>query len=417
MAGAKPRAKDWFLPDGEMEGLWLRIYPSGKKIFVLHHRDEHHRRRQKRLGEWPSCPLAQARLDAHALLGALRSGAPEVHQPLTFRQVAEEYLDLKVLRSLAPKTLREYRRSLERDIYPHIGMRAIRNITPHGLADVLSPFKGRPYWNRILPGLLRPIFSYALRQAYTDKNPALEFAKIPEVPRKVDLSREERLRLLRSLDDLEAEADISPDAARAVRLLMATGCRTSEILGLQHTQIDAVRKQITWDRTKSGPKIFPLTPTVEALLSTTGEGNEVWVFPSPVTSGPRSTIRRAFYKVRTAAELPELHVHDLRHLFGATSRALSDPIVAKDLLGLRTFKMAAVYAATTHEELMQVGEATARAVLGQATRSVEAGNPASMRWVPQSSWNIPTSPTTYCFFFTSAPITPVEVLLLKELGE
>jgi hypothetical protein len=75
---AKPRPRPYLLPDGAM-GLYVKVYPSGAKTFVL--RPRHGNRQRKiALGRWPHMSLADARRalrrPAHVLWTRQCAGGP-----------------------------------------------------------------------------------------------------------------------------------------------------------------------------------------------------------------------------------------------------------------------------------------------------------------------------------------------------
>src|SRR5262249_26562479 len=78
----RPQAVTWERPDGSVEGLALRIYPSGRKVWVLSYRvpnaQGHVGRRAKQrrltLGTVTKLGLAKARTKARAALQQLAAG-------------------------------------------------------------------------------------------------------------------------------------------------------------------------------------------------------------------------------------------------------------------------------------------------------------------------------------------------------
>lgn len=366
---AVPASKDRFIQDGALPELWLRIYPHGVKVFVLRYREVDRRRVQARLGTWPEMTLEAARKEASRRLTVVGAGIPLAAVRLTFRTVAEAYLEARVSPACEDATLAEYRRCLERDIYPRLGDKLMRGIRTKDLLKVLQPFTGQPTWNRMLKGLLRPICAFAVRLRYADTNEASEIAEIEETPRYVELTEAELARLRTTTQALAEKGKIQQNWADIVMVMLATGCRPGEVLSLTPAQVDRVHQLIHFGRHKtrrrSGPKFIPLTPLADELL----QRREPRDPAEPYFPGRRGTalksIAKAFRKIRALAGLPWLHAHDLRHVFGTKARALSDPLVAADLLGLKTVDMVVTYTRAPQEELRRVSEATARWMLGK----------------------------------------------------
>ena len=72
------------------------------------------------------------------------------------------------------------------------------------------------------------------------------------------LTESEFRRLGRALDALEAGGGISVHAAAAIRLLMLTGCRRSEILTLRREDVRLEERELRLPDTKTGVDFLPM---------------------------------------------------------------------------------------------------------------------------------------------------------------
>jgi integrase len=140
------------------------------------------------------------------------------------------------------------------------------------------------------------------------------------------LSRAEARKLLDALADLEAQNTVSKSFGDAIRLLLLTGARKSEILGLRWSEVDSGRSMLNLppDRTKAGGKtgerrITLSPPALQILEARRPENASPVAFVFPAARGPGHVVgvRRAFRRVCAAAELSDLRVHDLRHSFAS----------------------------------------------------------------------------------------------------
>ena len=150
------------------------------------------------------------------------------------------------------------------------------------------------------------------------------------------LSREEAGRFLDSLTRLESEGALSATFADALRVLLLSGARKTEVLGLRWTEVDFERGLATLppERTKAGGKTgvrrIALSPPALTVLSRRraaweGQGDAVrspFVFPAFRGTGHAVGLRKAFVDVCEAAGLEGVRIHDLRHSFA--SFALAD---------------------------------------------------------------------------------------------
>jgi len=81
------------------------------------------------------------------------------------------------------------------------------------------------------------------------------------------LSEAEVARLGDTLATMEAERALSATAASAVRLLMLTGCRKSEIVSLRWEWLDLERGYLRLPDGKTGARLVPLAASAMELLS------------------------------------------------------------------------------------------------------------------------------------------------------
>lgn len=145
------------------------------------------------------------------------------------------------------------------------------------------------------------------------------------------LSREEAGRFLDALTAREASGDLSPTFADALRLLLLTGARKTEVLGLRWSEIDFGRAVVTLppERTKAGGKTgarrVHLSAPALAVLSRRADAREampeaersLFVFPAARGEGHAVGLRKAFVGACAAAGLDGVRVHDLRHTYAS----------------------------------------------------------------------------------------------------
>ena len=107
----------------------------------------------------------------------------------------------------------------------------------------------------------------------------------------------------------------------AVQILFIFAAFVAQAAGLRWSQIDLTRRSLTLYITKTEPRTVPLTNSVVKALQEINKmkGDNDFVFlneegkSEQARNIPSSRFRTAFNKARARAELPELHMHDLRH--------------------------------------------------------------------------------------------------------
>ncbi|MFQ5528202.1 MAG: site-specific integrase, partial [Thermoanaerobaculia bacterium] len=126
-----------------------------------------------------------------------------------------------------------------------------------------------------------------------------------------------------------------PAAIAAIRLLILTGCRLGEILGLRWDQVDFERQLLRFQESKTGQKAVPLGAAALELLSelSRDEGNP-HVIPGKKPGSHFVGMAKVWQRIRKQAQLEDVRLHDLRHSFASVGAGagLSLPIIGK-LLG------------------------------------------------------------------------------------
>ena len=134
--------------------------------------------------------------------------------------------------------------------------------------------------------------------------------------RRYRLKPRERFLSLDELKRLGFVLDHTGDthAAAAIRLLLFTGARSSEITGLEWDWIRGTRAVLP--DSKTGPKAIQLPPPARAVLhGLPREG--AYVFPNSKGDGPMTDLGLRWHKLRAFAGLEDVRVHDCRHTFAS----------------------------------------------------------------------------------------------------
>ena len=98
-------------------------------------------------------------------------------------------------------------------------------------------------------------------------NPCRSVVRYPERRRERFLTDEEFIRLGTVLDEAGARGGVSPSAVAALRLLMLTGCRKSEILTLRREHVGLEAGELRLPDAKTGARVVPLSPSAVKMLA------------------------------------------------------------------------------------------------------------------------------------------------------
>jgi integrase len=296
----------------------------------------------------------QARDDAKAALRAVAAGKDPAEskkaaqEALTVAQLIDKYLEVGPSTKLAKRasTWEIDGSNLNRHIRPLLGRKLVDQVSAtdanRAIKDVIegktakvekSPkkrgriaVKGGAGTARRTRTTVAAMFAWGIKHGYASCNP-FEDVELPAAPKRERfLSADEAGRLLDALNDLEARKGVSAVFADAIRLLLLTGARKTEILGLRWSELDVSSRSLVLppERTKAGgstgERRVALSPAALQLLERRRPSRAKpsdFVFPSSTGQGHAVGIRRAFVTACEAAELTGVRVHDLRHTFAS----------------------------------------------------------------------------------------------------
>jgi integrase len=338
----EPEKSDLYLWDFDTPGFGVKVTPKGKRIYVAQYRISGRSRRMtigrhgiltfEKAKEEAKTKLAEATLgaDPAAIKMDLRHG-PTVKE-LGARYVAE-HAEVKKKKSSAD----DDRKMLENHIYPKIGNEKASTITRAHIAELHHQLKDKPYAANRMLSLLSKMFSLAEQWGYRidNTNPCRHIQKYKEDKRKRYLSGDELSSLGATLCDAEKNETEPPAAIAAIRALLFTGARLSEILTLKHEYVNMEHGALDLPDSKTGFKTIPLSEPARQIIETQPiiEGND-YVFAGHRRGQNLVGLNRIWDRLRKAAGIPDVRIHDLRHSYASVGAAagLGLPIIGA-LLG------------------------------------------------------------------------------------
>ena len=344
-------------------GLGVRVRPTGGRSYVLLE-DAGGRSRRVSLGPVSLKTVAEARRECHARKAEPEAaGAPRRAAPL-FRDFVEGAWKEAHFEGYKPSTRKGVRSVLDRQLLPAFGSKPLDRIVPEQIGRWFDRF------SRTAPGnanhaldLLRGIMNFAIARGHLETDPARAVERNPRQVLTRFLSREEIARLHRVLDS--QTRDSRREQADIVRLLLLTGCRRSEIVGLRWSEVD--RDRLVFADSKTGPRIVPLNTQARRILERRPRGTSPFVFPSPRDHArPRSRNLAFWYRARREAGIEDVRLHDLRHTHAshAVMNGVPVPVVAR-LLGHSDVRTTLRYAHLGDREIEAAAER-----IGQAIKAI-----------------------------------------------
>ena len=254
--------------DRELTGFGVRVYATGRKVYVVQTRGPAGSLKRVAIGRDVEMTAETARRTAAEAIDRIRSGEDPFPAPpapeATVADLAERYMKAHVKVNCRPGTV-EIIPARGRPLHPagtgrasDLGGRAVACVGPAfqdaGQAVPVEP-DGRASWRKCSK------LAEAWGMTPPRRNPCRSVRRYKEHRRERFLSPEEYRRLGRVLDEAEKSGGkFLPSGIAAIRLLVLTGCRKSEIVTLRWDDIDRTAGEIRLRDSKTGARRIPLTP-------------------------------------------------------------------------------------------------------------------------------------------------------------
>lgn len=335
---ANPAADRQDYWDSSVPGFGLRAYATGRRTWVYVYRPAGSPTKLRfTIGNYPALSLADARdVAKDKEREVAKGGNPQgeklkLRGAITFGQLADEYIERHVSQK---KSGRNDRQIIEKELRPKWGARKAGSISRQEVADLLEKIRKRApiQANRTLE-IIRKIFNFGIDKGLVQNNPAHRMGKPSKENKRERVLTPTEIGLFWGA--CEAESAL---IAGVFRLLLATGQRKSEVLGLRFTEID--EDDAWWTipgaRSKNGlPHRVPLSDLARSIIAGLREltGSLPVAFPSPsdfaawkerrndydpATAKPMTSVNKAAGRIFKAAGIvdgegePTAIPHDLR---------------------------------------------------------------------------------------------------------
>ena len=357
----------YVLWDDDVRGLGLRVFPTGKKSFILFYRAGS-RQRQMTLGPYGVLTLQQARAKAQQVLAAvtiegrdpLAERKAAAKAAITLAELAERYMTEHAKVKKKPASAKTDRQMLRDYVLPKIGRRGVEDVSRQDVAALHHGLREKPYVaNRVL-ALVSKMLNLAEKWSLRpdNSNPCRHVEPFKEKKRERYMSSEELARLTQALAEAEEDGTEGVHAIAAVRLLILTGCRLREILHLRWEHVDFEKGRLLLPDSKTGAKmVFLGSVARELLVGIPRTNGNPWVIEGRKAKSHLSDLKGPWRRICEQAELKDLRIHDLRHSFAAVGAGLglSLPMIGK-LLGHTQPRTTARYAHLAADPMQEAAD-------------------------------------------------------------
>ena len=300
----KPEAKKYVRSEGN--GFSIRVMPSGVKTWLYVY-SVAEKRREMNLGSYPEVTLETARNNFDVARIKVKNGIDPLAEKVeaaeaqrrapTVADLVDEYLKKHAM--VNKKSWKEDERCLRKDILPLWGDRKAADIKKRDVVLLLERIveRGSPIMANNTLEKVRKMFNFAVERDILEFTPCYGVKKPTRQEYKDRvLTDQEIVQVWEGLDS----APMSREMSRALKLILVTGQRPGEVIGLHSGEIVGDWWTIPAERAKNGRthRVF-LTPTAKELIG----DKQGYIFESPKGGKPMDGNAVA-YSVRRSLEKP-----------------------------------------------------------------------------------------------------------------
>ena len=381
-----PASGERWIHDEGTDGLAVRIYATGRKVYTYTYRTPGTLRlRRMQIGNFPAVTLEQARRKAKQWAAFIADGQDPAEErdrkrkQSTLTATWEAYRDDHLKPKCSPKTLKT-----DTSLFGcHLKKFHKRKLDDIKAADVKALHsrigKTAETSANNAVRLLRRLINHAINHhGYTGENPTKGVEMFDETPRERFMDGDEIAAFLAACD---AEGQPWADF---FRLALATAARRTNLQMMQWAHINTGQRvwTIPASEAKAGKAIrVPLTGPALAILERRKNEQAMhysdrirasdYVFPVLRDKGTNPYIgqpARPFHRILKRAGIEDLTVHDLRRTAGAVlaAQGVSLPIIGK-VLGHTDLRATQIYARLDLGPVRDAMERASAGVFGAMT--------------------------------------------------
>lgn len=371
---APAEEKRYWLWDDQLRGFGCRVSHSGRKTYYVKYRTLSGTQRRLKLGDHGVVPLKRARDQAVEVLAAARRGEDPAQDRATGRRsptvadLSERFLQEHARPHKKPSSVRMDEMNLTNHLLPRLGTRKVSELSRSEVTRMHQAIgaKAPGAANRVL-ALVSKMMNLAEKWGLRESgsNPCRHVTKFKEKNIERYVTPTEYTRLAQVFTESEASGKLPTVGAVAFRLLMMTGCRLGEVLGLQWRDVDLERGELILRDSKTGGRRVPLGKEAVDLLRPSPAQSKTnaplaWVFPWPNRPADHlssSWMWTRWTWIRKAADVPDLRIHDLRHGFASVGAEQGLSLLQIGaLLGHKTPATTARYAHLLNDPLRRAAQ-------------------------------------------------------------
>ncbi|WP_096704060.1 integrase family protein [Magnetospirillum sp. 15-1] len=320
--------------DINLPGFGVRVWPSGKKTYMIQFRDKYRRTRFMTLGDSRVVHFEQAKEKARGILARNTLGEEIVTKRkvplLTIGQLMDQYIAGRI-EERETRTLVNLKSLNRRYIKPRFGNTPYQELSHKDIKDYHAKLtnEGKPSQADNMVKYLTAMWHWCSPEIIEDRPcPSLKIEFNGSEARERILSNKEYRALWAAIDCHIRQPRVYKYSVWAIEFIVLTGIRKSEALGIKKSAIDMdscvihVQDKGHSRSRKQRSKEVDITEPVKNLLERITDSESEYLFPSYRDKGkPLKSIDAVWAQIRKDAGLHSeekdqtVWIHDLRRSY------------------------------------------------------------------------------------------------------
>lgn len=324
-----PDTKDLVVWDDKLPGFGLRVKPSGVRSYIVQYRNSYGHSKRVTIGRHMPMTAEQARDRAVAILSSARLGHDEATARRdkriapTISDLCSLYMKEHARQHKRAASIAADERNIRNHVVPLLGTLKVAEVSRPDIdrfkravssgktakREHVGPgkvilVKGGPGAANRCMALLSKMFNLAERWGLRPdgSNPCRHVEKFRETKCDRFLSDQELASLAAALREAELSKTERTTALAAIRLLLFTGARLSEILTLKWDHVDLQRCRLNIPDSKTGAKtIYLAPPALEVLQSRSRTDGNPYVLPADGKKRYLVNLQKPWRRIRKRA--------------------------------------------------------------------------------------------------------------------
>jgi hypothetical protein len=219
--------------DSEIGGFGIKVYPSGKRQFILRYKSQNKKQREFLIGQFGVISSDEARQRAKILIGKINEGAdPQwerrvgIAEAKTFNTLIDKYL-LFAADNHKPTSLKEVQTYSRLHIRKYFGDMPCQKMSKGHVQLIYDRIKQSPHYKAKIIQWSRIIWGWAEKRELIgeQRNPFCIETKVPSAKRRRILSENEYRRLWKAIEKYRYQGIIPKISLLAIEMLILTPLR------------------------------------------------------------------------------------------------------------------------------------------------------------------------------------------------